>query len=175
GLGSVFSALGNLFLSLLATGLVAVLFQPLHQRLQRAINHLMFGERNEPYRVLSRLGQRLEETLPAESFLPTIVETVAHALKLPYVAIVWKREQPPPGAESPLLVAAFGTSGGGRAVTRVPLIHQGKHLGDLVLSPRGRGEELTPADLRLVRDLAPQIGMALHSALLLTDLHRLTV
>ncbi len=165
----------DVFFSLLATALIAVLFQPLRQWLQQGVNRVMFGDRNEPYRVLSRLGQRLEETLQASSVLPTIVETVAHALKLPYVAIAWKREQPPLGAESPLPVAAFGTSGGGRAVTRVPLIHQGKHLGDLVLSPRGRGEELTPADLRLVRDLAPQIGMALHSALLLTDLHQMTV
>jgi len=163
------------FFSLLATALIAVLFQPLRQWLQQGVNRLMFGERNEPYHVLSRLGRRLEVSLPTESVLPTIVETVAHALKLPYVAIAWKREQPSPGAEPQLPVTAFGTSRGGQAVTRVPLIHQGKHLGDLVLSPRGRGEELTPADLRLVRDLAPQIGMALHSALLLTDLHQMTV
>jgi signal transduction histidine kinase len=175
GASALLRAQNDVFFSLLATALIAVLFQPLRQWLQHGVNRLMFGDRNEPYRVLSRLGRRLEESLPAASVLPTIVETVAHALKLPYVAIAWKREQPSPGAESPLLVAAFGTSGGGRAVTRVPLIHQGKHLGDLVLSPRGRGEELTPADLRLVRDLAPQIGMALHSALLLTDLHQMTV
>src|SRR6266852_2640960 len=175
GASALLRAHNDLFFSLLATALIAVLFQPLRQWLQHGVNRVMFGDRNEPYRVLSRLGQRLEETLPAESVLPTIVETVAHALKLPYVAIAWKREQPPLGAELPLPVAAFGTSGGGRAVTRVPLIHQGKHLGDLMLSPRGRGEELTPADLRLVRDLAPQIGMALHSDLLLTDLHQMTV
>src|SRR6266699_309583 len=175
GASSLLRAQNDVFFSLLATALIAVLFQPLRQWLQQGVNRVMFGDRNEPYRVLSRLGQRLEETLQASSVLPTIVETVAHALKLPYVAIAWKREQLPLGAESPLPVAAFGTSGGGRAITRVPLIHQGKHLGDLVLSPRGRGEELTPADLRLVRDLAPQIGMALHSALLLTDLHQLTV
>jgi signal transduction histidine kinase len=113
--------------------------------------------------------------LPAESLLPTIVETVAHTLKLPYVAIVWKREQVLPSTEPPLLAAAFGSSRGSAAETRVPLVHQGKHLGELILSPRQREEELTPMDLRLVRDLAPQIGMALHSALLLTNLQQLTV
>ncbi|MFL5587276.1 MAG: sensor histidine kinase [Ktedonobacteraceae bacterium] len=174
GASALLRAQNELFFSLLATALVAVLFQPLHQWLQQGVNRVMFGDRNEPYRVLSRLGQRLEETLPAESLLPTIVKTVAHALKLPYVAILWKREQIQLGAESQLPVAAFGTSRGGAADTRVPLIHQGKHLGDLVLSPRQREEELTAADLRLVRDLTPQIGMALHSALLLADLHHLT-
>jgi signal transduction histidine kinase len=174
GLGSLLQTPGNLLLSLLATGLIAVLFQPLHQRVQQGVNRLLFGERNEPYRVLSRLGQRLEETLPAESFLPTIVETVAHALKLPYVAILWKREQGLLGAESPRLAAAFGTSSPRAAETRVPLVHQGELVGELVLAPRQRGEELTPADLRLVRDLAPQIGLALYSTALLTDLQQLT-
>ncbi|HEX6552453.1 MAG TPA: histidine kinase, partial [Ktedonobacteraceae bacterium] len=168
-------AQNDVFFSLLATALIAVLFQPLRQWLQQGVNHVMFGDRNEPYRVLSRLGQRLGETLPAESLLPTIVETVAHALKLPYVAIVWRREQVLSGTEPPLLAASFGTTRGGAAETRVPLVHQGKHLGELILSPRGREEELTPADLRLVRDLAPQIGMALHSALLLRNLQQLTV
>ena len=57
-------SLGNSFLAdlSLATGLVAVLFQPLRQRLQRGINHFMYGERDDPYAVLSRLGQRLEAT-----------------------------------------------------------------------------------------------------------------
>ena len=36
----------------------------------------------------------------------------------------------------------------------MPLVHQGKQLGELILSARQREEELTPADLRLVRDLA---------------------
>ena len=175
GASALLRVQNDLFLSLLATALIAVLFQPLRQWLQHGVNRLMFGDRNEPYRVLSRLGQRLQESLPSDTLLPTIVETVAHALKLPYVAIVWKREQVPLGAEPLLLTAAFGTSEGSAADTRVPLVHQGKYLGDLVLSPRQRGEELTPADLRLVRDLAPQIGMVLHSALLLADLQHLTV
>src|SRR5947207_779603 len=86
------SALGNVFLSLLATGLGAVLFQPLRQQLQRAVNRLMFGERDEPYRVLFRLGNRLEATLATEALVPTIVQTVAQALRLPFVAITYKQQ-----------------------------------------------------------------------------------
>src|SRR5215211_7024934 len=52
---------GNLVISVLATGLVAVLFQPLRERLQRAVNRLMYGQRDEPYAVLSHLGRRLEK------------------------------------------------------------------------------------------------------------------
>ena len=74
---------GNLIVSLLATGLIAVLFRPLQDRLQRAVNRLIYGERDDPYAALSRLGQRLEATLAPEAMLPTIVETVAQSLRLP--------------------------------------------------------------------------------------------
>jgi hypothetical protein len=55
-LGIVLQAQGNLLISLVATGLIAVLFQPLRLRLQQGVNRLMFGERDTPYRVISRLG-----------------------------------------------------------------------------------------------------------------------
>jgi hypothetical protein len=94
GPGALLQARGNLGLSLLATGLIAVLIQPLHSRLQRAVNHLLYGERDEHYKVISRLGQRLEATLAPEAVLPTIVETVTGALKLPYAAISLKQASP---------------------------------------------------------------------------------
>ncbi len=90
-LGPVFRVEDNLLISLAATGIVAVLFQPLRERLQRGINRLMYGERDEPYAVVSRLGRRLEATLAPEAVLPTIVETVKEALKLPYTAIALER------------------------------------------------------------------------------------
>jgi signal transduction histidine kinase len=90
GLGALFQARGNLGVSLLATGAVAVLFQPLRNRLQRGVNRLMYGERDDPYAVLSRLGRRLEATIAPEAALTTIVQTIAQALKLPYVAILMK-------------------------------------------------------------------------------------
>jgi predicted histidine transporter YuiF (NhaC family) len=50
GLGTVFHSSENLFISLLATALVAVLFQPLREWLQRRVNRLMYGERDVPTR-----------------------------------------------------------------------------------------------------------------------------
>jgi len=90
-LGSLFQARDPSLIAFLATGLVAVLFQPLRARLQRAVNRLMCGERDEPYAVLSRLGRRLETALTPTAGLQTIVETVARALKLPHVAISLKK------------------------------------------------------------------------------------
>src|SRR5262249_32239000 len=48
-LGALFHAQGNLAISLVATGLVAVLFQPVRERLQRGVNQLLYGQRDEPY------------------------------------------------------------------------------------------------------------------------------
>jgi hypothetical protein len=75
GLGVLLQVRGNLIVSLLATGLAAVLFQPLRNRLQRGVNRLMHGERDEPYKVLSRLGKRLESTLSPDAVLPTVCTT----------------------------------------------------------------------------------------------------
>ena len=50
----------------------------------------MYGERDDPSAVTSRLGRRIEATLAPEAVLPTVVETIAQALKLPYVAILLK-------------------------------------------------------------------------------------
>jgi hypothetical protein len=64
-----------------------VIFQPLRERLQHAVNRLMYGERDDPYSVLSRLGHRLEETIVPDAVLPTLVETVARTWRLPYAAV----------------------------------------------------------------------------------------
>jgi hypothetical protein len=60
-LGTLFQARGNLVVSLSATRLVAALFQPLRGRLQRGVNRLMYGEQDDPYAVISRLGKRLRQ------------------------------------------------------------------------------------------------------------------
>lgn len=167
-----FSALsqtsGNLFISLLATGLIAFLFQPLHQRLQRAVNRLTYGERDEPYAVLARLGQRLEATLAPEEVLPLIVETVAQALQVPYVAIGISNE--PEGRRTEWGQLSAPSS----ALVTFPLLYQNETLGTLVVLPRTGEDKFSAADLRLMNDLARQAGAAAHAVRLTTDLHRLT-
>jgi hypothetical protein len=81
-LGTLLQTRENFVVPLFAAGLVAALFAPLRNRLQRGVNHLMYGERDDPYAVLSRLGQHLESTLAPDAVLPTVVGTVKEALKL---------------------------------------------------------------------------------------------
>lgn len=95
----------------------------------------MYGERDNPYAVLARLGSRLEATLVPEKVLPTIVETVAETLRLPYVAIALLASQEATGtaarpvgvlaetpAEEPEIVASYGSPTSD--LLRVPLIYE---------------------------------------------------
>jgi signal transduction histidine kinase len=127
----------------------------------------MYGDRDDPYRVVSRLGQRLEATLAPEAVLPTIVETVAQALKLPYAAMTLKQEN------EFVIVASYGTLPS--EVIRLPLVYQSEQVGELVLAPRGPSESFSPADRALFEDLARQAGMAAHAVRLTADLKRLTM
>lgn len=163
-LGAVFDTRGNPAISLAATGLVAVLFQPLRALLQRGVNRLLYGQRDEPYAVVTRLSQRLERTLVPEAALSTLVETVAHALKLPYAAILLKQGdtfQPAASVGRPVAEPLI-----------LPLIYQSETTGQLRLAPRAPGESFTPADRRLLDELARQAGMAAHAVQLTADLRR---
>ncbi len=164
GLGSLLQAQGNFVLSLLATGLIAVLFQPVRVGLQRRVNRLMYGERDDPYAVLSRLGRRLEATLAPDAVLPTIVETVREMLKLPYVAIVLRQDGE--------FVVAAAAGAEVDEVLHVPLVYQNESVGELRLAPRARGEPFASADRSLLEALARQAGVAVHGVRLTADLQR---
>ncbi|HET7478588.1 MAG TPA: ATP-binding protein [Rubrobacteraceae bacterium] len=164
GLGLFLQGRGNTLASLLAVGLVAVIFAPLRNRLQRAVNRLMYGERDDPYAVLSRLGRRLDAALEPGMVLPTIVETVAAALRLPYAAIELKSQD---GFE---LAAAHGDPTDEQ--TFLPLSYGGETVGRLVLAPRAPGEAFSPADRSLLEDLARNAEVAVHAVRLTADLQR---
>jgi signal transduction histidine kinase len=161
-LGALFQVQGNLAVSLLATGLVATLFQPLRGRLQRSVNRLMYGERDDPYTVISRLGRRLEAALAPDTVLPTLVETIAQALKLPYAAILLKE------GEGFRTTAAYGSPRG--EPETLPLVYQREEIGRLVLAPRAPGEAFSDADRSLLEDLARQAEVAVHAVRLTSDL-----
>jgi signal transduction histidine kinase len=147
---------------LLATGIVALLFHPLRQRLQWTVNHLMYGERDDPYTVLSRLGQQLGGTLAPGTTLTTLVETIAQTLRLPYAALALRQ------GESLAVVASVGAQIGNSV--RVPIAHQGKPIAELLLAPRPGERSFSPSDRRLLEDLAYQAGIALHAVQLAVDL-----
>jgi two-component system NarL family sensor kinase len=161
-------------LQLAAAGVVAVIFQPLRHWLQRRINRLLYGEVDAPYAVVTRLGQQLEATLAPEKVLTTIVQTVREALKLPYVALQVKNSTL--RAQSTLDQSEDLSNGAQPATASVvrtwPLIHQGEHVGDLLVSPRLGEDDFSPADRQLLDGLASQAGAAIQAVRLNADLQQ---
>src|SRR5262249_43456213 len=177
-LGALFQSSGNLVIALVATGLAAILAQPLRARLQRSVNRLMYGERDDPYTVLSRLSQQLKTTLAPTAVLPNIAEAIAQTLKLPYVAIMLKQ------GEEMVVAAESGDKetrrqGISESVSLSPclpvslsLTYQAETVGQLLVAPRAPGEAFTPGERRLLDEIAVQAGVAAHAVRLTADLQR---
>lgn len=164
-LGNLLQAGNNTFIAILTTGLIAVIFHPLRERLQSWVNRLMYGERDDPYTVLTSLGKRLENSARMDVILPDIVETIAQTLKLPYVAISLANDK---GNE---LTAAYGTPPR-YPLDKYPLLNQGESIGTLILAGRSESESFTQAEQRLLADLTRQVGVATHNVRLTADLQR---
>ena len=164
GISTLFQLQGNLLVSLLVTGFIAILFQPIRDKLQRAANRLMYGDRDEPYQLITRLAQRLEFSIVPGAALPLTVETIAQALRLPYVAIALKQDG------NNQTVAAFGTLQD--RLTRFPLTYAGETIGELSAAVRKGEDVFSPADHLLLGDLARHIGSTAQAALIAIDLER---
>jgi signal transduction histidine kinase len=163
-LGAAFRTGDDLLISLVATGIVAVLFAPLRDRLQRAVSRLLYGRRAEPYAALSGLGEQLQSALAPDDVLPTIVGTVRESLRLPYAAIALDDGEPGRVAAS-AGVPVPGT-------VELPLMYRSELVGRLVLGLRGGESEFSAADRRLLGDLARHAGVAVSAVRLTADLRR---
>jgi len=126
----------------------------------------MYGERDDPESVLARLSRQLAATLEPEATLPTIVETIAQALRLPYAAITLQE----PGGEQRIAAEAGKPP---VEIIRLTLTYQSSPVGQLLLAPRSRGESLSTADRRLLGVIAHQAGIAVHTVRLAGELRRL--
>ena len=163
GLSLLLQSQNSFLFSLLATGLIAILFQPVREWLQRATNRLMFGERNDPYKVLSQLGRQLQDTAVPEQSLPVIVATITQSLKLPYAAIAL--------ASNAGLRQMAAQSGKKADVTEEwPLLYQGEIVGWLLATPRSPGETFTQKERQLLEDIALQAGAVAYSVRLMRAL-----
>jgi hypothetical protein len=103
--GALFRIPNNPAFSLIATKVVAIAFQPLRGLLQRAVNRLMYEERDAPYQVLARPDQQLARALPPEEVLQALVKTIATTLKLPYVDVALVQSDASPVSEERLVLS----------------------------------------------------------------------
>jgi signal transduction histidine kinase len=168
----------SLALSVVATAVVALAFQPVRDRLQRIASRLVYGHRATPYQALSEFAGRMGESYAHDEVLPRMARILAEGTGADR-AEVWltagsslrsgacwpsqaHTDEPVPFPTDGLPAIA-GT-------TRVLLVqHDGEILGALSVSKRA-GEALTPTEDRLLSDLAAQAGLILRNVGLTEEL-----
>ena len=166
----------NLILSLIATGVVAVAFQPVRSAVQQLANRLVYGTRATPYQVLSSFAQ-LTESFGAEDVLSRTVRILSEGTGA--TAIVWlnvegvmrasarwPETQPLPTDTFPIDDDRLPTVPG--ADLAAPVRHQGELLGAFTVAKKG--ETLTAAEAKLTTDVAAQAGLVLRNARLTAEL-----
>jgi signal transduction histidine kinase len=166
GIGALIGTRGesNLALSLVATAIVAVAFQPLRERLQRLANQVVYGQRLSPYDVLSEFSRRMAEALSADDVLPRMAEAATRGVGGVRSRV---RVYVPGGRD---LVIAWPADAIAESFDRTVLVlHQGTPVGEIAVS-KPPGEPLTSAEGALLADLAAQAGPALSNVRLTLEL-----
>jgi signal transduction histidine kinase len=173
GIGSLAQrgARPSLGLSIVATAVVAVAFQPVRERVQRLANRLVYGRRATPYEVLADFAGRMAGAYAVEDLLPRMARILAEGTGAAR-ADVWLRSGdifhdgavwPPGGLPQPPARATQAGVPAYPADRILPVRHQGEVLGALSVSKRP-GEALTPTEDRLLTDLAARVGLVLKNA-----------
>lgn len=164
-------------LSVLATAVVALTFEPARRLLERVATRWMHGGRTVPYDLLTDFADSVTGSFPADELPIRMAMMLANAtgaakaqvwlfvhgrLRL---AATWPGEivadDWAPDVREP------SGSGSGRRV--VAIQHAGRTLGALTLQQRDQSP-LTPVEERLLSSLAAQAGMALRNAQLRAEL-----
>jgi signal transduction histidine kinase len=164
--------------SLLATAVVAVAFQPIRRRAQQFANRLVYGERATPYEVLSRFSEHVGETYSGEDILVRMARLLAEGTGATS-AVVWLRigDEVRPAATWPtngamataIPLAADEPPVVDGATASIPVRHQRELLGLLTVT-KPPSEPLSPVEEKLVADLAGQAGLVLANSRLIEDL-----
>ncbi len=157
GLGGLLDATGAGWLPWVAAGVVALLFAPLRDGLQHAVNRLSFGRWDEPYDVLAAIGQQLEAAADVDGLLTDVVAEL-QGLGLSEVTI----------RDADGRVLAGDTQRPTTSDT-LPLTAYGEIVGSLSY---GAAPGLRARDRRLLDDLAGHLGGLLHSHALTHELQR---
>jgi two-component system, NarL family, sensor kinase len=148
--------------SLVTTGLIAVTFEPVRQRVQTGVNRLLYGERDDPYRLIARLSDVLGRTVEPNAVLPLLTSTIGRSLRVPYVAVEL------PGRDGPRRLAEHGAET--TTVVAFDMLAHGEHVGRLLVATRSAGSRFTARERRLLEDVALHAAVAAEATRLIRDL-----
>lgn len=166
----------GLVLTLAATAVVAIAFEPIRLRLQRWANRLAYGQRAAPHEILSRLTAQLGDSSAGESLggLAGLLREGTGAES----AVVWLQVGEPLRAEATSPAEAMSHYTGidaeddlpnSELELSVPVRHGGELLGALGIT-KPRAHPVDPADQDLLADVAAGAGLLLRNLRLNAEL-----
>lgn len=171
----------QLGLSVLATAVVALSFDPVQRRLEKVASGMVEGGRPAPYDVLRRFSETVTGRYPAEQLPDRMAQVLAEGTGAewaqvwvtvddhPTLAATW-----PPSALLREAADAMTTAAPETGVRSMPVHHAGELLGLLVVKPRD-DVALSSVEERLFARLASQAGPVLRGTALRVQLvQRLT-
>jgi signal transduction histidine kinase len=203
GLGHAPKTTGDkqaLALSMVATGVAALIFVPVRARFLESATRFVYGSREAPDEVLRTFGSRLTRAIPMDELLLQLAESLRKTMDLTSAEVftgtgeVFERTVSVPDLgpgsivvsprERPVVTRA-GVSGtawasiwlpsllAGREHEQVrvaPVSHAGELLGLIVVERSQMASAFSEEDDRVLADLARQVGLALHNSQLDTAL-----
>ena len=179
GLGSVWGSGSDTALAVAATTIVALTFARVRAWARRLAQRLVYGDRASPYAVLAELSDRVMGAAAGPDVLAQMARIVGEgsgaaasriwqrrdhelvpAAAWPAMSVVEPAPIALPGNELPPLPDAHYS---------VAVRHRNELIGAITVR-QSLGEPLSPADLRLLDDIAGQAGLVLRNVRLTTEL-----
>jgi two-component system NarL family sensor kinase len=147
----------------LAVGVALLVALPGRAALQRGVNRLVFGYRDDPGGALRRLGERLEGAADSGQMLQGVAHVVREVLRLQHVGVELRDRrvaeagrEPEPSGDAPL---------------ELPLLFAGEQIGRLLVTP-GPDRRLTLPERQLLAEIARQVASVAHAVSLTDELSR---
>ena len=178
GVGAIVGSRADPVLSAAAAAVVALAFQPARRRAQHVADRLVYGKRATPYEVLSEFSKRLGNAYASDELLPRMAQALAEGTGAAR-ADVWVRvgdelrsESVYPddaGRAEPIAGPDDIVGTVSESTMLEPVRHQGQLLGALSIAKKP-GESIKPAEEKLVRDLAAQVGLVMRNVRLIEEL-----
>ncbi|NIK58260.1 sensor histidine kinase [Kribbella shirazensis] len=134
------------------TVFVALIIAPVLPRLQQLVDRALYGDRHDPARVASRVGEQLSAGLPG------VVASIRSALRLPYAGLT----------VDGVVVASDGAAAS--SVVPLELSYGGEVVGLLEVGVRSGESGLSSADRSVLGLVAVPLAVAVHATRLSAEL-----
>ncbi len=167
----------GLVLPIVASAMVAVLFEPIRSRLQRGANRLVYGDRVSPYEVLSQVTSSLPDVAAGDG-TGDLAQLLARGTGAER-AIVWVASGGvlrasgvfPDAGHSGVEPVAIDGLVDDDVTESLPVLHHGVPFGAITIV-KPHNDPMTPADRQLLADVAAASGLLLRNISLNSELEQ---